>query len=87
MNLSEFHAEFRNHVQGVMAERASNPDESFPHEELIFAELAMDDVSAAGISEAPEICHWAATVNKAKLRISGFSISADDTRIDLFLTH
>ena len=87
MNLSEFHAEFRNHVQGVMAERASNPDESFPHEELIFAELAMDDVSAAGISETPEICHWAATVNKAKLRISGFSISADDTRIDLFLTH
>lgn len=87
MNLSEFHAEFRNHVQGVMAERANNPDEAFPQEELIFAELAMDDVSAAGISEAPEVCHWAATVKAAKLRISGYSISGDDTRIDLFLTH
>ncbi|OCX63162.1 AIPR protein [Thioclava sp. SK-1] len=87
MNLSEFHAEFRNHVQGVMAERACNPDEAFPQEELIFAELAMDDVSAAGISEAPEVCHWEGTIRNAKLRISGYSISGDDTRIDLFLTH
>jgi hypothetical protein len=87
MNLPDFHSEFRNHLQGVMAERASNPDEAFPHEELIFAELAMDDVSAAGISEAPEVCHWEGTIRQAKLRISGYSISADDTRIDLFLTH
>lgn len=87
MNLSEFHSEFRNHVQGVMAERASNPDEAFPLEELVFAELAMDDVSAAGISDSPEVCHWAGKIGNAKLRISGFSISADDTRIDLFLTH
>lgn len=87
MNLHEFHAEFRNHVQSVMAERASNPDETYPQEELVFAELAMDDVSTAGISEAPEVCHWEGTIRNAKLRISGFSISADDTRIDLFLTH
>lgn len=87
MNLSEFHAEFRNHVLGVMAERAGNPDEAFPHEELVFAELAMDDVSAAGISEAPEVCHWEGTIRNAKLRISGYSISMDDTRIDLFLTY
>ncbi|WP_417628272.1 AIPR family protein [Pararhodobacter aggregans] len=87
MNLSEFHAEFRNHVMGVMAERATNPDEPFPHEELVFAELAMEDVSSAGISEAPEVCHWSATIGKTKLRISGYSISGDDTRIDLFLTH
>jgi hypothetical protein len=87
MTLSEFHAEFRNHVRGVMSERASNPDEAYPHEELVFAELAMDDVSAAGISEAPEVCHWESTIRNAKLRISGYSISADDTRIDLFLTH
>ena len=87
MILSEFHSEFRNHVQGVMAERASNPDEAFPLEELVFAELAMDDVSAAGISESPEVCHWEGKIGNTKLRVSGYSISADDTRIDLFLTH
>lgn len=87
MNLSEFHSEFCNHVQGVVSERANNPDEVFPQKELIFAELAMDDVTAAGISEAPEVCHWEGTIRNAKLRISGFSISADETRIDLFLTH
>lgn len=87
MNLHEFHAEFRNHVHSVVAERASNPDETYPQEELVFAELAMDDVSTAGISETPEVCHWEGTVRNAKLRISGFSISADDTRIDLFITH
>ena len=53
----------------------------------MFAELAMDNVSTAGISEAPEICHWSGMVGSSKLRVSGFSISADDTRIDLFLTH
>ncbi|AGI71915.1 hypothetical protein OA238_c18040 [Octadecabacter arcticus 238] len=87
MNLPEFHSEFRNHALGILAERASNPDESFPVEELVFAELAMDNASTAGISEAPEICHWSGMVGSSKLRISGFSISADDTRIDLFLTH
>lgn len=86
MQLDEFHAEFRNHVLGVLAERANDPDGDFPVEELVFAELAMEDVSTAGISETPEICHWTGTVSNFKLRISGYSISDDDTRIDLFLT-
>ena len=87
MDLPDFHAEFRNHLLGILAERSNDPDEAFPIEELVFAELAMDNVSTAGISEAPEVCHWSGMVGSRKLRISGFSISADDTRIDLFLTH
>lgn len=87
MDLTDFHAEFRNHLLGIFAERSNDPDETFPIEESVFAELAMDNVSTAGISEAPEVCHWSGMVGSRKLRISGFSISADDTRIDLFLTH
>ncbi len=87
MNLSEFHEDFRKHVLSVVEERAKNPDIEYPSEELVFAELVMDDIAEAGISEVPELCHWTGTVGNSKLRISGYSVSDDQSRIDLFVTH
>ncbi len=87
MNLIEFHENLREHLLSVVDERSKNPDEEFPSEELVYAELVMDDINQAGISETPTVCHWVGNVGNAKLRISGFSVSDDETRIDLFLTH
>ncbi len=86
MNLNDFHAEFRNHVLGVVAERTANPDESFPSEELIYAELVMENLASAGICEGASTCHWTGTFGQSKLRISGFSVSDDESRVDLFVT-
>jgi hypothetical protein len=87
MSLEEFHRGFRALVQSTISERVQANDGPFPSEELVFAELVMNHVADAGICEAPTICHWTGKVGQGRLRITGFALSSDETRLDLFVTH
>lgn len=86
MSLEEFHRSFRALVQSTIAERVQANEGSFPSEELVFAELVMEHVANAGICEPATICHWSGTV-QGKIRITGYALSSDETRLDLFVTH
>lgn len=87
MSVEEFHRNFRSELQATIADRVDESDGPFPLEELVFAEMVMDHVEQAGISETPTICHWSGKLGNAKLRITGYALSADDTALDLFVTH
>jgi hypothetical protein len=87
MSLQDFHRDYRSDVLATVVERVASDEGPFPSEELVFAEMVMDHVSQVGISESPTICHWNGTVGNAKLRITGYSLSADETALDLFVTH
>lgn len=87
MSLEDFHRNFRADLQSTVADRIASGEGPFPSEELVFAEMVMDHVSDAGISEEPHVCHWNGVVGNAKLRITGFSLSSDETALDLFVTH
>jgi hypothetical protein len=93
MSLEEFHRNFRSDLQATIAERIDGGEDGggwegpFPSEELIFAEKVMEHVYEAGICEEPVVCHWNGKVGNAKLRITGYSISVDETALDLFVTH
>ncbi|HBU14816.1 MAG: AIPR protein [Rhodobacteraceae bacterium GWE1_64_9] len=86
MSLEEFHHGFRALVQNTISERVQANDGPFPSEELVFAELVMEHVANAGICEAATICHWSGTV-QGRIRITGYALSSDETRLDLFVTH
>lgn len=86
MSLEEFHHSFRALVHGTIAERVQANEGPFPSEELVFAELVMEHVANAGICEPATICHWSGTV-QGKIRITGYALSSDETRLDLFVTH
>ena len=86
MDLEHFHHSFRGLVQSTIAERVQANDGPFPSEELVFAELVMEHVANAGICEPATVCHWSGTV-QGKIRITGYALSSDDTRLDLFVTH
>lgn len=86
MDLEQFHHGFRGLVQSTIAERVQANDGPFPSEELVFAELVMEHVANAGICEPATVCHWSGTV-QGKIRITGYALSSDDTRLDLFVTH
>lgn len=87
MSLEEFHRYFRSDIQSIIAERVQANDGPFPSEELVFAERVMEHVADAGICDEPTICHWNGKVGNAKLRITGYALSSDETALDLFVTH
>jgi hypothetical protein len=87
MNLEEFHRNFRSDLRAIVAERVEADEGPFPAEELVFAEMVMDHVAEAGICEPATVCHWNGRVGNAKLRITGYALSSDETALDLFVTH
>ena len=87
MSLEDFHRSFRNLIQSTIAERVQANEGPFPSEELVFAELVMDHVANAGICEPATICHWNGKVGNGRLRITGYALSSDESRLDLFVTH
>jgi hypothetical protein len=87
MRLEEFHRNFRSDLQTTIAERVEAGEGPFPSEELVFAEKVMEHVAETGICDEPIICHWNGKVGNAKLRITGYALSSDETALDLFVTH
>jgi len=87
MSLEEFYHSFRSLVQNTIAQRVQTDEGLFPAPELVFAELVMEHVANAGICEPATICHWSGSIGAGKLRITGYALSSDETRLDLFVTH
>lgn len=86
MSIEEFHRGIRSEIQAIVAERILSDDGTFPSEELVYAELAMEQVANANICDSPTICHWTGSIGNARLRITGYALSADETCLDLFVT-
>lgn len=86
MSLEEFHRNFRSDIQTIIAERVKDGEAPLP-EELVFAEMAMERISEAGICDTPTVCNWNGKIGNAKLRITGYALSSDETALDLFVTH
>ncbi len=87
MSLEEFHRNFRSDLHTIIAERVEADEGPFPSEQLVFAEMVMEHVAASGLCDPPIVCHWNGKIGNAKLRITGYSLSADETALDMFLTH
>lgn len=87
MSLEEFHRNFRSDLHATTAERVEAGEGLFPSEELVFAEKVMEHLAETGICEESVVCHWNGKVNNAKLRITGYALSADESALDLFVSH
>ncbi|MDD2868649.1 AIPR family protein [Neomegalonema sp.] len=87
MSLEDFHRNFRSTLQSLVVGRAEADEGPFPSEELVFAEMVMEHLAAAGISETPTVGHWSGRVGNAQLRVTGHALSADETALDLFVAH
>lgn len=91
MSLEDFHQNFRSDIQSVIEDRSGENGEgwegSYPSEELVFAEMVMGHMAEVGICEDPMVCYWSGKIGNAKLRVTGYAISADETAFDLFVTH
>jgi hypothetical protein len=77
--------DFLRRLQADIAERMADGDAP-PYSEMVFAELVMDHMAEIGMTSDPVVCHYAARVDRAELRLSGYAVSRDDEQLDLFVS-
>lgn len=87
MKIDDFLRQTQADVRSQIDDRRGEPDSAYPYPESVFAEVVMDHMSAIGMTfDDPEVCHYTASVGNAKLRLSGYALSVDTGRLDLFVS-
>lgn len=86
MELTEFLAQTRAEVSGEILERMSASGSTFPYPELVFSEIVMKHMEDVGMTYEPQVCHYDTKVGNANIKLSGYSVSEDDDRLDLFVS-
>jgi hypothetical protein len=86
MELEEFLRQTQAEVRTEIGERLNAADSAYPYPESVFAEVVMQHMSEIGMTFEPNVCHYAAKVGAANVRLSGFAISEDSDQLDLFVS-
>ena len=86
MELVDFLRQTQAEVRAEIGERLGAAPEAYPYPESVFAEVVMQHMSEIGMTFEPEVCHYAARVANANLRLSGFAVSDDADQLDLFVS-
>ena len=84
MELLDFLRQTQVEVRTQIDERMAESDGTYPYPESVFAEVVMAHMADVGMTFEPNVCHYAARVGNANLRLSGYAISEDADQIDLF---
>lgn len=86
MELIEFLGQIRSEVQDEISDRMVASGSTYPYPELVFSEIVMKHMEDVGMTYEPQVCHLDSKVRNANIRLSGYSISEDGDRLDLFVT-
>ena len=86
MELIDFLRQTQSEVRAEIGERLASTNELYPYPECVFAEVVMNHMAEIGMTFEPQVCHYAAKVGNANLRLTGYSISDDADQLDLFVS-
>lgn len=86
MELQEFLLQTQAEVREAIDDRIQEGGHSYPFHESVFAEVVMAHMFEVGMTSEPNVCHYAAKVGNANLKLSGYAISEDTTQLDLFVS-
>jgi len=54
--------------------------------ENVLTSIYAEELSAAGVLESPEVCHLEGGKGNASIKVNGYGVPEEDSRIDLFIT-
>ena len=86
MELLEFLRQTQSEVRSEIADRLGEQGNGYPYPESIFAEVVMQHMSEIGMTFEPVVCHYAAKVGNANLRLSGYAVSDEADQLDVFVS-
>jgi len=81
--LLRFLNEIESDITAEVQPMAGNPAD---FRESVFTRMFSDELDTAGILEAPAVCHCELGRANAPLKVSGYGVPDEDSRLDLFLT-
>ena len=87
MELLYFLKQTQSEVRSEIGDRLGEQGNGYPYPESIFSEVVMQHMSEIGMTFEPvQVCHYAAKVGNANLRLSGYAISEEADQLDLFVS-
>lgn len=86
MELIEFLRLTQAEVRSEIGDRLGTSGQPYPYPEIVFAEVVMQHMADVGMTFEPQVCHYAAKVGNANLRLSGWAMSEDGDQLDLFVS-
>ena len=86
MELIDFLRQTQAEVRSEIGDRLVEPGNAYPYSESVFAEVVMQHMSEIGMTFEPVVCHYAAKVGNANLRLSGYAVSDEADQLDLFVS-
>ena len=86
MELIDFLRQTQVEVRSEIGDRLVEPGNTYPYSESVFAEVVMQHMSEIGMTFEPVVCHYAAKVGNANLRLSGYAVSDEADQLDLFVS-
>ncbi|KQN74730.1 hypothetical protein ASF04_26160 [Duganella sp. Leaf61] len=85
MELKDFLASVHAEVEEEMVARAGIENGAAPFAELVFTEIFARHMFERGMTFEPHACRFSATVSEGALRLSGYALSEDIKKLDLFV--
>lgn len=86
MELVDFLRQTQAEVRSEIGDRLGNTNDTYPYPESVFAEVVMQHMADVGMTFEPQVCHYAAKVGNANLRLSGYAMNDDADQLDLFVS-
>ena len=86
MELVDFLRQTQAEVRSEIGDRLGTSGQPYPYPEIVFAEVVMQHMADVGMTFEPQVCHYAAKVGNANLRLSGWAMSEDGDQLDLFVS-
>src|SRR2546423_10735743 len=83
LDLLAFLNGIENDITSEIQPNAGNPAD---FRELAFTRMLADELDAAGVLEAPAVCHCEIGKAAAAFKVSGYGVPEEDSRLDLFVT-
>lgn len=80
---------FVRHIHAEVQDRATGgapSDESTDFKENVFTDLVLEHLAEVGATENPNTCHFYKRLGRATGKVNGYSVSDDETTVDLFVS-
>ena len=84
---SELH-QFLQQIESEITDNARYVAEAGAGEfrENVFTELLSDELSESGVLESPVVCHYEGGKAAGSMKVNGYSVPEEDSRLDVFIT-
>jgi hypothetical protein len=86
MEVSDFLHKVQCQIRDEADTLSGMPGAGVAFAELVFTDVFTRHMAEAGLTFAPQVCHYDAKVEEGAVRLSGYALSADTEQLDLYVS-